>query len=375
VPRPGREAFWTLVVGLPAAFSVLRLWVESGGELQTTLLLVSNFGPLNLGAALFATVTRLVTIVLVALYAVGGVLRAAVSSAPEGSRLKDHPPFVARVYAVVPGWFVVATFVLALITWEILYLPLLVPAAVAAAQRPPWRMHDRWQVAVGLWAAALILYGWLVGPAVRDAWSGDERAVAALLALPPLVSFGVAGPLPEWFARVFAVAADVAIVVMVGLVGFSAAKAPILPLVVTEVSTDEGPEFIRGYVVTADDVYTIILQERGGVRYIANGDIEGRVLCGTPQELPTFETRVRDYHVEDSLLSASGRQVRPRTRIDPLCRIAVPNPPKPRDSSPGPVPSATPNPSVTANPSVTSNPSPTPRPPATPTPSATPPLR
>jgi hypothetical protein len=343
VPRAGREAFWTLVVGLPAAFSVLRLWVESGGELQTTLLLVSNFGPLNLGAALFATVTRPVTIVLVALFAVGGVLRAAVSSAPEGSRLRQHPPLVARVSAATPGWFVVVTFVLALITWEILYLPLLVPAAVAAVHIPPWRMHDLWPVAVGLWVAALALYGWLVWPAVRDAWSGDERVVAALLVLPPLVAFGVAGPLPDWFARVFAIAADVAIIIMIGVVGFSAAKAPILPLVVTEVSTAEGPEFIRGYVVTADEVHTVILQEGGGVRYIPNGDIKGRVLCSTPQELPTFDTRVRDYHVEDSLLSASGRHVRPHMRIDPLCRIAVPNLPTPQDSSPGPSPSVAPS--------------------------------
>lgn len=316
-----REGFWTLVVGLPAALSVLRLWVESGGELQTTLLLVSNVSPLSLGAALFATTTQLATIILVALFTVGGVLGAAVASAPRASRLRQRPPLVALAAAAFPDWFVVVTFALAVFTWEILYLPLLVPAAVATYQRPPWRLHDRWPVAVVGCLVALAGYGWLVGPAVAGAWAGREWPVVLLLVLPPLVAFGITGPLPGWFAGAFATVAQLAIVGLVVLAVWTAVNTPILPLVATQVDTATEPELLRGHVISVDDLYLVLLQERGGVRYLPIGKIHSTVLCGTPQELPVFKTRVRDYHVEDSLLSAIGRHVRPHAPIDPLCRV------------------------------------------------------
>jgi hypothetical protein len=322
-------AFWTLVVGTPTALSVLRLWVEAGGELQTTLLLVSNVGPLNLVATLFATVTKPVTIALVALFIVGGMLRATAESAPEESRLKKNPPIAARIEAAAPGWFVVATFFLAALTWEIYSLPLLAPAAVATLQIQPWRMHHSRLVAVVASVGVLALYWWLVGPAVRDAWLGGEQVIAGLLALPPLVSFGIAGPLPGWFARGFAVVAQAAILGLVVQVGLQAINAPILPVVVTEVKTAEGNVPLRGHVISVDDLHTMILLEQGGVQYVPNGAVESMVLCATPQEIPAFATRVRDYHVEDSLLSAFGRHLRPRVEIDPICRVSHLPPPRP----------------------------------------------
>lgn len=374
----GNIAFWTLVVGAPAAFSILRLWAEAGGELQTTLLLVSNVGTLNLVAALFATVTKPVTIALVTLFAVGGVLRATVDRAPDGSRLKKHPPIAARIVAVAPGWFVVATFILAALTWEIFYLPLLAPAAVATVQVPPWRMYDRRLVAVGFSVGALALYGWLVGPAVLDAWRGGEKVIAALLALPPLVSFGIAGPLPERFARGFAVVAQAAILWLIVQVGLQTITAPILPVVVTEVRTAEGSVALRGHVISVDDLHTVILQEQGGVQYVPNGAVESMVLCGTPQEIPAFATRVHDYHVEDSLLSALGRHLRSRVEIDPICRVSYLPPPHPLrpDATQPPQPTVTVTPTSTT--SSTSSTSPVPlvptstTPPVAPTPSGPP---
>jgi hypothetical protein len=319
-----REAFWTLVVGAPAGLSVLRLWVESGGDLQTTLLLVSNVGPLNLGAALFATVTQLVTVVLIAWFAIGGILRATAAADRPDGRLGSRPPGVARMTAAAPFWFVAATFLVAALTWKIIFLPLLVPAAVAAFQRPPWRLFHQPGVGMGFCVAALAGYLWLVGPAVRAAWAADERLVALLLALPPVVAGGVAGPLPGWFGRIFAAAAPPAIVGLVVLAVWSALQTPILPLVVTEVGTEEGTELLRGHVVSVDDVHLVLLQQQGGVRYVPTADVRSTVICSTPQELPAFTTRVRDYHVEDSLLVAMGRRVRPRVEIDPLCRITEP---------------------------------------------------
>jgi len=71
-----------------------------------------------------------------------------------------------------------------------------------------------------------------------------------------------------------------------------------------------------------DDAYLTLLQEHGGVRYLPISEVRSTVLCGTTEELPAYATRIRDYHVEDSLLSAFGRHVRPHAQIDPFCRIA-----------------------------------------------------
>jgi hypothetical protein len=90
-------------------------------------------------------------------------------------------------------------------------------------------------------------------------------------------------------------------------------------------------------VINVNDANTVILQERGGVQFIPNGAVESMVLCGTPEEIPAYATRVRDYHVEDSLLSALGRHKRPRVEIDPICRasyLPLPRPFHPEVSEP-----------------------------------------
>ncbi|MFD0596883.1 hypothetical protein ACFQZ4_35340 [Catellatospora coxensis] len=74
-------------------------------------------------------------------------------------------------------------------------------------------------------------------------------------------------------------------------------------------------------MISTDDVNTVILQERGGVRYIDNDDIEARVLCPTAEELVRYRFWVREFHVEDSLLGALGRRVRPTTPVSAVCRI------------------------------------------------------
>ncbi len=73
-------------------------------------------------------------------------------------------------------------------------------------------------------------------------------------------------------------------------------------------------------MITVDDVNTVILQERGGVRYVPDDWVKAQVLCPSEEELPRHMLRIRDFHVEDSLLEAMGRRVRPVHRIDAACR-------------------------------------------------------
>ncbi|MDR7276090.1 hypothetical protein [Catenuloplanes atrovinosus] len=367
------QSFWSMVVGVPAVFSVLRLGVEAGGELQTTLLLVANVDPINLMAALFTTATRFVSAGLVAVFAIGGVVLA--SRTPPAK-----PALFARWTESVPLWFIVAGFLLALITWQVLYLPLLVPCAAAAFQATPVLPAPTRGVVLA--AAGLLLgYGWLVGPTVSAAAGQGEWLVVALFILPPLLAPAVPGPLSRRLTGPLAAGAQTVVLAMLVLAAVPVITTPVLPLTVTTITGTTAPpvtspsgtappatpsggaappatpssgtappatpssgaappatpssgaapsdversesEDVLGHVISVDDVSMVILQESGGVRYVPVDAVEAQVLCPTEGELPRHRLWVRGFHVEDSLLEGLGRQVRPVSRLDAACRNPV----------------------------------------------------
>ncbi|MEQ4304999.1 hypothetical protein ABNF97_27075 [Plantactinospora sp. B6F1] len=331
------QSFWTLVVGVPAIFSVLRLSVEAGGELQTTLLLVANVNPVNLAAALVTTAARLVSAGLVAVFAIGAVLLVSAEH-NRTHRIGRHPPIFARWRAITPPWVVVAAFAVALATWPILYLPLLLPAFAAAFQLSPARLDERRIPRLLLLAALLVGYAVLMLPTLGDAWQQREAFAVLVIAAPPLLAMLVTGPVPVLVARPLAMAAQLAVLAMLCWAALPVITTPVLPLTVTTIraaedgtgppapdvpapgSEDGGVERIRGHVITVDDVSMVILQERGGVRYVPTDRVEAQVLCPTEEELPRYRLRVHGFHVEDSLLEGMGRRVRPVNRIAAECR-------------------------------------------------------
>ncbi|CCH21981.1 hypothetical protein [Micromonospora lupini] len=314
------QSFWTAVVGVPAIFSVLRLGVEAGGELQTTLLLVANVGPVNLLAGFLTTAARLLSTGLVAVFALGAVLAVSVDRLPPGTLRR---PLFARWADLTPAWVVVASFLLALLTWPLLYLPLLLPAFAAAFQLRPDRLHEWVLPRLSAIAALLAGYGWLMLPTLRDAVEqGSERLVLVLIVVPPLLALFIAGPLPGMVIRPLASLTEVAVLAMLVWAALPVISTPVLPLTVTTVGAENGPtEDVRGHVVTTDDVNMVILQERGGVRYVPVDLVRAQVLCPTEEELPRHRLRIHDFHIEDSLLEGMGRRVRPVHRIDAACRI------------------------------------------------------
>ncbi|GAA3736622.1 hypothetical protein GCM10022225_19200 [Plantactinospora mayteni] len=340
------QSFWTLVVGVPAIFSVLRLGVEAGGELQTTLLLVANVNPVNLAAALVTTAARLVSAGLVAVFAIGAVLLATAEHNP-AHRIGRHPPIFARWRAITPPWVVIASFAVALAVWPILYLPLLLPAFAAAFQLSPARLDERRIPRLLLLAALLAGYAVLMLPTLGDAWEQREIFAVLVIAAPPLLALLVTGPVPVLVARPLAMTAQLAVLAMLCWAALPVITTPVLPLTVTTIRGAEdgtgtgtatprpddgsevpdpeagGVERIRGHVITVDDVSMVILQERGGVRYVPTGQVEAQVLCPTEEELPRYRLRVHGFHVEDSLLEGMGRRVRPVNRIDAECRTPV----------------------------------------------------
>ncbi|GAA0262080.1 hypothetical protein [Cryptosporangium japonicum] len=311
--RYGTQSFWSLAVAFPAALSLLRLWIEAGGQFQTTLLLVQNVNPVNLFATTFLVSMRLVTGVLVLAFALGGVL----SHAPGFEQR-----WLARWTSRTPPWLLAAVFGLALATWQILYLPLLIPAFVLVAQATgEWRTARPGNRLVVL-GALLAGYAAVIWPTLVDAYTQRVPLVFAMFAVPPLLALGVGGRVPRWFALAVAVAGPVAVVAFSIAAAATSMTMPVLPLTVTTVTGPEGESAsIRGYVVASDDELTAILQESGGVRYVRNSAVVNRVLCPASPDVPLYRLRVHDLHVEDSLLEAWGRRVRPAPLVDATCRI------------------------------------------------------
>lgn len=324
--RPRRpQAFWTVAVALPVAFSLLRLWIEAGGQVQIVLLLAENVSPTNLLAALFITGTRVVTIGLVAIFAVGGILDVSADAAKKAAKELGRPlprrPLFARWTEAAPLWFLSTTFVLAVATWPILYLPLLLPASVAVFQTTSVYRDLGVAPRLSVAAVALALYASLTWPTVHAAWQQHEYFALSMFVLPPLLALVIGGPVPTLLARPISMIIQPAVLILLAWAALPVITAPVLPLTVTTVRNVDGTtEFIRGHIIGSDDEMISILQENGGVRYLPHDTVTARVLCPSPEELPVYRLRVHDLHVEDSLLEAIGRRVRPAALTDAVCR-------------------------------------------------------
>jgi hypothetical protein len=308
-------------VALPAAFALLRLWVEAGGQVQIVLLLAENVNPTNLLASMFITGTRVVTMVLVAVFALGSILGISADNAARRGKPLPRRPLFARWAEAAPLWSLVTTFVLAMATWPILYLPLLLPALVAVFQTTS--VYRDMSTVQWLLVAALTLasYGWLVWPTMHAAWRQHEYFALLMFASPPLLALMIGGPVPAMLVRPMAVIVQPAVLIIFVWATLPVLSTPVLPLTVTTVTNADGTtEFIRGYVIGTDDMMISILQEHGGVRYLHHTTVTARVLCPSPEELPVYKLRVRDLHVEDSLLEAMGRRVRSAPVTDAVCR-------------------------------------------------------
>ncbi|HEY0696709.1 MAG TPA: hypothetical protein VGD43_02755, partial [Micromonospora sp.] len=314
-----RESFWTVAVGLPALVSVLRLWAEAGGDLETTLLLVANVGPVNLFAGLVVTATWLVSAALVAVFAVGTLTRPGM---PAGGGRLSWPTLFAQLDWAAPRWLRIIAFVLAGLTWQLLYLPLLLLAACATFGWHPGGSRRR---LVG-WGAAGLAYLAVFGPVAVSALVNGYLVPAALVLLPPvLLVLGASRPLPAGLARPFAVVAQSATVALVLLAVAPVLSTPVLPLSVVTVTGPDGtpPQPIRGHVIEVNDATTAILRSRGGVDFIPNRRVADRILCPDQGQATRYRLWVFGLHVEDSLLQGIGRLRRPVTPLDPRCRPTI----------------------------------------------------
>ncbi|GAA2527878.1 hypothetical protein [Pilimelia columellifera] len=325
--RVDQQALWSVAVGLPAVISVLRLWVLAGGDLQTTLLLVANVGSINLVAALIVTATWLLTAALVAVFAVGQLTVAALDEHPEPRPWRLR---FARIAAATPTPLKVVVFVFAALTWQTMYLPLLLLGACVALGLPPMRWFG--------WLAAGAGYLALAGPTLAQAVEQGELVPALLIVAPAtLLPFGVATPVATPLAVPYARVGQLLTVALVAAATVPVLEAPVLPLSVLTIAEGDNaqPVSARGWVVEVNDATTALLHERGGVDFVPNATIVSRVLCPDSSQTPRYRLWAYGIHIEDSLLQGIGRNRRPSQALDSSCRSATGRPAALRSSPAG----------------------------------------
>ncbi|MEU9509708.1 hypothetical protein AB0D32_25890 [Micromonospora sp. NPDC048170] len=334
----------TLLPAFPVLLLVLRLWRLSRQDMPTMLLLVQYVSPLGLLSALLIALVWAFPLVVLVLAVLGRLLEV---SAPD--RFDPERSLLAYGTVRTPGWVLVSAIVLATLTWQLRFLPLLVMLSLwLLALRTRLRHPDRPRriLVTGLVlpvVAAAACYAWLAS-AVPGAIRDGELATALLLVVPPLGAVVLTGPVPRPVApaltRILAYVVAAVVPLVMGVVFL---RVPLLPAVAVEVGPEAGPvrEVVRGEAVAVTDRMTIVLDGRGEVRFLPNDLVRGQLLCPDPGRIPVSRVDVNGWQVEETALDwMIPRQ--PVGRTDPRCLGRLPSPEPTDPSPPDPAVSATP---------------------------------
>jgi hypothetical protein len=327
--RRGRAApsnqEWLLAVlpAFPLVLLVLRLWYAGRQDTQTLLLLVQHVSPLGLLSSVLITVIWVIPTVVLTLRVLAALY---LVSARRSSLL-------VRAADRVPDWVVAVAVAVALVSWQLRFLPTLVMLTVAALgltvrERAPSRAAVRFACTVLPVLVAVACYA-LLAPAVADALHEGDSVTLLLLALPPGLSVLLTGPVPRAFAWAIShgVALSVAVVLPV-VVGVVFLRVPVLPLVAVQTGGEEGAptEVIRGYTISVDDRMTTILTVEGAVRFVRSDRVESQTLCPDPGEIPRSHVDLLGWYAEESMISWLAPEPA-RVPEDPRCQGRPADPP------------------------------------------------
>lgn len=303
--RAQQQWLLTLLPAFPLLLLVLRVWYLSRQNLSTMLLVVQHISPLGLTSALLITLVWVVPAVILVLRMLGALLTVSATTDQSASLL-------ARITRWMPDWVVALAVGLAVLTWQLRFLPTLLMLTVATVglvvrQRYPGNRAVRVVAGVALpVGSALAAYVWLA-PGIAAAVGAGEGVTALLLLLPPASAVFLTGPVPPRSARLVThwVAFAGALVAPV-VVGAIFLRAPILPVQAVEVDPDLRPDtrlvVLRGHLISTDDRMTTLLDSRGTVHFVRNDQVVSRVLCPEPEQVPTSRVDVRGWHVERTAL-------------------------------------------------------------------------
>lgn len=332
---PSGERAWLLALlpGFPLLLLVLRVWSLGQQDVQTMLLLLQYANPLGLVSSLMF---RLVWALPAGILVLRVLYLLFILSDPEGATRS----WVVRLGARTPPWVEVPAAALAVLSWQMRFLPALVALGVVlvALQYQVRRDPDP------LWAAGLrvllplavggLTLAWVL-PGARQAWGEGDTLTAVLLVTPALLSVGLTGPLPARAARVLLpLLATTVLVVAPVLVSGGYLTAPVLPRVALEVrAEDEEPRVLIGELVAVDDRFTTLLDREGRVHFVPGAHVGTQVLCTTGVVPPRGGATVHGWHVELSALAwAAPRRL--AASQHPLCRGQLPEPGAGTDHAP-----------------------------------------
>jgi hypothetical protein len=306
--RQTRDRQWllTLLPAFPLLLLLLRLWYLSRQNLQTMLLLVQDVSPLGLISTLFITLVWILPLVTLVGRTLGELLLA---SAPDTA----GSLWLIRAGRRIPDWVVGLSVVLAALTWQLRFLPLLLMLTLSVLGLGVRNTRSN----------RLLAYLWL-GPAILSAFRQRQAGTAFLLLLPPFLAVLSTGPVPRRAARPLTGSiAIIAVLVTPFLVGANFLRAPILPTVAVEIDANPRdstpPEVSIGYVISVNDRMTTLLDQQGTVRFVVNDQVMSETICPDDGRLPTIPVTVHGWQVEQPMLSWIAPARRP-SATDPRCQ-------------------------------------------------------
>ncbi|WP_045744927.1 hypothetical protein [Actinoplanes rectilineatus] len=278
--RRATQGALALLPVLPLALLVGRVWLMGNGDPQTMILLIANLSPAGLMVVLFGSLLWMVPILLLTARLAEGYRRI---SDPSGGW-----PFGLNLR--VPLWLTGVAACVAVLTWQLRYLPALgaiLVVIVALGFREAYPGNRLLILATGVGLPVLVLaaeYYLIFVDAVEAAVLDGQAVTGLLLLLPPLLAVFLTGPLPAFAARPAILLPALSVLILVPmLITTSYLRAPLLPLVAIEVTTEEGqepfPPVIVGYVITAQDHVVTVMDREGAVVFVGSDRIGGQVLC------------------------------------------------------------------------------------------------
>ncbi|RBQ19935.1 hypothetical protein DP939_08825 [Spongiactinospora rosea] len=309
VYRRPRNQEWLLAVlpAFPVALLVLRLWWAGRQDTQTLLLLVQHVSPLGMLSVVLLTTVWVVPVVVLAGRVLGLLYRVSTGRSSWLVRIADR----------LPDWVVVLAALVAMLGWQLRFLPALALLALSAAgltvrDRHPARGTLVHAVCVVVPIMAAVLVYVAMSPAIAMAWAERDVPTFILLAVPPGIAPLLTGPVPRLSAGLIAHGAAIALAVLLPLVaGVVVLRVPILPLSAMEFTVPAAPEADRpagrevvvGYVIVNDEQMTSVLERSGAVRFFGNDLLVSRVLCPEPGDVPRSRVHLHHWYVEQSMIS------------------------------------------------------------------------
>lgn len=320
-----RDQQWllALIPAFPVLLLVLRLWYLSQQDMPTMLLLVQYVSPLGLLSALVITLVWVLPVIVLVGHTLGTLLLVSAYSPEDADR-----SWLVRASVRTPNWVLVVVVVLAALTWQLRFLPVLLMATLAIVGLTVRNHYSRsgWQVGVACVVLPLVVvagvYAW-IGPAIGQAFRQREIVTALLLLVPIGLTPLLTGPVPARVARLVTHwPAMVAALLAPLVVGAIFLRAPILPGVALEVRTgdaDQPVRVVRGRVVTVDDRMTTVLDRAGTAQFVLNDLVESKTLCPDSWEVPTSVVEVHGWPVEQTALEWIAPARGPQA-ADPRCQ-------------------------------------------------------